>query len=81
MIDIIKYLNNRIESLENNLRSAENALIEKDHQIETLSQFFVNKIKNQLRECSIYKQKIVSLEAQNKQLKEQLNSIKEILKS
>lgn len=78
MIDIIKYLNNRVESLENNLRSAENALTEKDHQIEVLSQFIVNKTKNQF---SIYKQKIVSLELQNKQLKEQLDNIKEILKS
>lgn len=78
MIDIIKYLNNRVESLENNLRSAENALTEKDHQIEVLSQFIVNKTKNQF---SIYKQKIASLELQNKQLKEQLDNIKEILKS
>lgn len=77
MIDIIKYLNNRVESLENNLRSAENALTEKDHQIEVLSQFIVNKTKNQF---SIYKQKIASLELQNKQLKEQLDNIKEILK-
>jgi prefoldin subunit 5 len=81
MIDIIKYLNNRVESLENNLRSAENALIEKDHQIETLSQFFASRAQKQFREYSIYKQKIASLESQNKQLREQLNSIKEILKS
>ncbi len=81
MIDIIKYLNNRVASLENNLRSAENALIEKDHQIEVLSQFFASRTQNQFRESNIYKQKIASLELENKQLKEQLNNIKEILKS
>ncbi len=81
MIDIIKYLNNRVASLENNLRSAENALTEKDHQIEVLSQFIVNKTKNQFHDYSIYKQKVASLELENKQLKEQLNNIKEILKS
>ncbi len=79
MIDIITYLNNQVTSLENNLRSAENALVEKDHQIETLSQFFASRTQNQFRETNIYKQKIAFLEAENKQLKESLETIKNLI--